>query len=254
MQVLFNRSPLATAGSIEQPTNDEVKDTPSLWNASLEDAVKYGGDLTRAALSAMSLVGDKRYVIVDTKVHMLAPGQFPALPGWHTDGTPRLASHVGVENWHAASAELETDEERRRVYGATLHPQNKGLPVIAAQEVLDSPRFHLLVTGTGCLTQFLDEPVWIDVPDEPSRELYKQVTRRVRELVESGERKGFDMPSCTAVEWDWWALHQAQAAQEVEWRFLIRVTESDHNEPQTDLRKVIRTQNQVFVPGLDAGW
>jgi hypothetical protein len=230
----FSRTGLTYARSIEQPTNDEIKDTPSLWNASLGDAVKYGGDLTREALSAMDLVGDKRYTIVDTKVHMLAPGQYPALPGWHTDGTPRLREGVtpGGYSW------------------TSLHPQYKGLPVIEAQEHLDSPRFHLLVTGKGCLTRFLKAPIDIYVFDEPERGAFGKISRRVREA----DPDTFEIPSCVAAAWDWWELHEAKAAEAVEWRFLIRVTESDHNEPQTDLRKVIRTQNQVFVPAIDTGW
>lgn len=243
--VWFSTSSLIYGDTIEQPSADEVKSTPSLWNASLDDAIKYGGDLTRAALGAMSFIGDKDYIIVDTKIHMLAPGQYPALPGWHTDGTPRLPVDVRPEALdHADDVALHH----------LLHPQNKGLPVIAAQSRLDSPRFHLLVTGQGCLTQFAEGPVAIEVPQEPDRALYSMITKQVREGVEAGEIEILDIPSCTAVEWDWWALHQAQAAQAVEWRFLMRVTESDHNEPQTDLRKVIRTQNQVFVPSLDAGW
>lgn len=247
----INRTPLRLARSMIQPTEAEIKDTPTLWNASLDDAMRYGGDLTRAALSAMDIVGDKKYVIVDTKVHMLAPGQYPALPGWHTDGTPRLP-----QGWYEGAGG-EYGNERFGVTEnllASLHPQNKGLPVIAAQEHLNSPRFHLLVTGQGCLTQFIDDPFDVEIPATPSRGLYGEITRQVRERVEAGELEAFDMPSCTSVEWDWWTLHQAQAAQRVEWRYLIRVTESDHNEPQTDLRKIIRTQNQVFVPTIDTGW
>src|SRR4051794_29927346 len=93
MKITFNRNPITEGGSIETPTTLEVKSTPTLWNASLDDAIKYGGDLTRAALGAMNLRGDKKHIIVDTKVHMLAPGQCPALPGWHTDGTPRMQNN-----------------------------------------------------------------------------------------------------------------------------------------------------------------
>jgi hypothetical protein len=243
--VTVNRNPLRIAGQIEQPDQHEVKATPTLWNASLEDAVRYGGDLTRAALGAMRLQGDKRFTIVDTKVHMLAPGQYPALPGWHTDGTPRV-----LPEWEFREQDYL---ELGRNAVPYVHPQYKGLPVFAAQEVMDSPRFHLLVTGMGCLTQFIDGPFEVDVPAKPSRNLYRDITRQTRERVEAGELRAFDMPTCTSVEWDWWTLHQAQAAKEVEWRFLIRVTESDQNEPQTDLRAIIRTQNQVFSP-IDAGW
>jgi hypothetical protein len=244
VEVTFSRTPLVLARTIEQPDQTEIKDTPTLWNASVEDAIKYGGDLTRAALGAMNLRGDKRYTIVDTKVHMLAPGQYPALPGWHTDGTPRLMEDIAPEV--AARSRIED-------LIPYLHPQHKGLPVILAQEQLDSPRFHLLVTGHGCLTRFVGAPMTLEVPGVPTRDLYRLITEKVRARVEEGEIEPFTIPSCMAVEWDWWALHSAYPATAVEWRYLIRVTESDHNEPQTDLRKVIRVQNQVFAP-IDSGW
>lgn len=116
----FNRSKVQYGRKIEQPSEELIRNTLALHNASLEDAIKYGGELTRAALDAMDLTFSKKYIVVDTKIHMLMPGMSPAIPGWHTDGVPR---------------------------GSQLDPQFKGRPDIKAQETLDSPIFHLLVTG-----------------------------------------------------------------------------------------------------------
>ena len=85
----FNRNPLVVTGRIDQPSQELVKNTLGLFNASPEDTVKYGGVLTRAALGAVKLHNDRKYVVVDTKIHMLIPGMSPAIPGWHTDGVPR---------------------------------------------------------------------------------------------------------------------------------------------------------------------
>lgn len=40
----FNRNPIHIGNdkSIEQPSIDVLKNTPALWNASLDDALKYG--------------------------------------------------------------------------------------------------------------------------------------------------------------------------------------------------------------------
>lgn len=90
MDYTFNGKPINWgARAFSQPDDAEIRDTPSLFNASLEDALRYGGELTRAALSAMSIPGDRKHIIVDTKTHMLMPGMWPAIPGWHTDGVPR---------------------------------------------------------------------------------------------------------------------------------------------------------------------
>lgn len=231
MIVEFNRRPLHFAGRIEAPPEDIVKSTPSLWQADLETALLYGGELTRAALGAMVIRGDKRYVTVDTKVHMLMPGQCPAIPGWHTDGAPREAHEGGH------------------------HPLGYGPPDLAVQEQWEAegirPRFHLLVTGTGCLPEFVTNRLSLEVYDQPDSGLYRLVTGKI----ETGEgREGpvlrSSIPTCMAVEWDWWHLHQGVLATKREWRYLIRVTESDHHEPmpRSRLSEIIRTQQMVYTP------
>lgn len=75
-----------TAADYQSPV---VEATPVLRRSSLEAAVQFGGPAVRELLEAVQLVGDKKYVSVDTKVTFLMPGWYPAIPGWHTDGVPR---------------------------------------------------------------------------------------------------------------------------------------------------------------------
>ncbi|PKR83515.1 hypothetical protein [Heyndrickxia camelliae] len=225
--MLFNRNEPVFGKPIEQPSQELVKNTLGLHNASLEDALKYGGDLTRAAIGSMNLTMKKKYIIVDTKIHMLIPGMCPAIPGWHTDGVPR---------------------------GANLDPTAKQAPNIHAQEEMDSPIFHLLVTGTSCLTKFIkDRNIDLAVPDEPDTKLYKMVSSQVNQKVLNGELETYEAPSCVPVMWDWWEVHTGIPAKHHEWRFLIRVTESDIQQPKTDLRDIIRTQQQGYMP-MEFGW
>ncbi|EOP80887.1 hypothetical protein CN448_31320 [Bacillus cereus] len=224
----FNRNPVHIGydKAIEQPSIEILKNTPALWNASLDDALKYGGELTKAAISAMNLRHDRKYIVVDTKVHMLMPGMCPAIPNWHSDGVPR---------------------------GLELRPEAKAEPNIFAQEKMSNSRFHLLVTGEGCLTEFIGQPVELDVPEEPNTKLYSMVNQQVREKVGAGELEVFTAPTCTPIEFDWFDIHRGIEATKHEWRYLIRVTETDHMPPQTDLRQIIRTQQQVYVP-TNFGW
>lgn len=224
----FNRNRIKVGYSkvIKQPSMEVLKNTPALWNASLEDALRYGGELTKAAIGAMDLHFDRKYIVVDTKVHMLIPGMCPAIPNWHSDGVPR---------------------------GSELRPEAKADPNIFAQEKMSTSRFHLLVTGEGCLTEFIRQPVELDVPAEPSTSLYGMVNRQVREKVAAGELEVVTAPACTPIEFDWFDIHRGVEATKHEWRYLIRVTETDHMPPQTDLRQIIRTQQQVYVP-TDFGW
>ncbi len=227
IQVTFNPSPLVEGGSISDPSGDEIKNTPSLWNASLTDAFRYGGDLTRAALGAMNLRGDRKFITVDTKVHMLMPGFRPGIPGWHTDGVPRDASG---------------------------HPGAKGAPRLAMQVELDrypnaSPRYHLLVTGEHCPTRFLAEPFKAEFPAQPTPDLYRLLTEKINEA----SPPTFSVKASTAYQMSWWDAHEAVAATAHGWRFLIRVTESDWIRPETDLRKIIRLHNPVYAPS-EFGW
>lgn len=175
----------------------------------------------------MNLRGDRKYIIVDTKVHLLMPGWVPAIPGWHTDGVPR---------------------------GEDMNPAGKGEPNLRAQleGKVSAPRYHLLVTGEHCPTRFLNQPVEFDLDLDAGKDLYREMSRQMRDLVNDGAETMVSPPS-TVVEWDWWNVHTAQQATGRGWRYLIRVTETDHIAPRTDPNDFIRTQNQVFAP-LDFGW
>jgi hypothetical protein len=226
MKFLFNRNPIVHAGSIVQPSTDEVKTTFGLWNSSYDDAIKFGGDLTREALRAMNLRHDRKHIIVDTKIHMLMPGFSPAIPGWHTDGAPR---------------------DRYK------NPQGKDVPCLEDQEnELRPNRYHILVTGTGCLTRFVSRPLELDLKDR-NYDLYADMSNQVQSLVKDNKIHSVETPSCKVVEFDWWDIHTGVIATKHEWRYLIRVCESDFYEPQQDLRKVIRLQSQVYSPA-NFGW
>ncbi len=227
LPVKFNRNPLVFGKSMEQPTFNDIKSTFGLWNASMEDAIRYGGELTRAALQTMNIRNDRKNIIVDTKIHMLMPGMSPAIPGWHTDGAPR-------------------DKNK--------NPQGKDLPDTFAQE--NDERFnhyHILVTGTGCLTKFLAKPTYISIPDQPNESVYAVMSNETSSKVKEDPTLTINAPTCTSVEFDWWDIHTGVIAEKHEWRYLIRVCESDYYQPRKDLREVIRLQSQVYAPA-NFGW
>jgi hypothetical protein len=234
MRTWFNINPVRVVGSpIEgYDTPDIIEGSLNLRQASLVDAVRYGGPLTRAALSQMNLRGDRKYTVVDTKVNMLLPGFIPAIPGWHTDGVPR---------------------------GPELDPGGKGIPMMSAQieyksKGITPPRYHLLVTGTHSQTQFVNVPMYLEVEDD--HKLYENMTRRVDQVLQEhvyDMEPVFTAPSNTVVEWDWWNIHRAVPATASGWRYLIRVTETDYIRPRTDANEFIRSQTQVYVKP-EFGW
>lgn len=234
-KMLFNRNPVMVGESIPEPSQDAIENTFNLRQVSLEDAARYGGSVTREALGAMKFVGDRKYIIVDTKVHFLLPGMCPSIPGWHNDGVPR---------------------------GNDLLPQDTGAPMPHAMEHralmgITEPRYHLLVTGTHCPTRFLDHEIEIKLPAD-SRKLYEEMSKQVQSHVdEYFNNKGLDCtfvsPASTVLTWDWWTVHTAQLATGRGWRYLIRVTETDYIPPRTNPSDFIRTQNNVYSP-IEFGW
>ena len=226
--IAFNRNPIRFGERIERPSAELVANTLGLVNASVEDAVRYGGDLTRAALSVLPITNSRKYVVVDTKVHMLMPGFMPAIPGWHTDGVPR---------------------------GPDGDPLAKAAPDLDAQSQLTmegrGTRFAMLVTGVGCRTEFVGTRLDLE-PDDTWKtpHLYAGLSEQVERLAPPITTA----PECGAVLFDWWDIHRGVAAKAHEWRFFIRVTESDLVAPWSDLRRVIRTQQQVYVPSDRYGW
>lgn len=227
VNVLFNRNPLVFAGRMEEPPVSELKTTFSLWNASYDDAVRYGGDITREALRAMNIRHDRKNVIVDTKIHMLIKGMSAAIPGWHTDGVPR---------------------------DANKNPGGTDKPDTFAQEGdTRFNRYHLLVSGQGCLTKYINRPIEVPIPDEPSYDVYNVMSSFITKKVEEDPSIVMEAPSCQVVEFDWWDIHTGVIAAKNEWRYLIRVSESDYYEPRSNLREVIRLQTQVYSP-YNFGW
>lgn len=230
--MIFNRRPLKYGGEIEVPSVELVRNTLGLVNASIEDAIRYGGELTRAAISAMQLRNDRKHIIVDVKVHMLMPGFYAAIPGWHTDGVPR---------------------------GSSLNPLAKEPPNKWAQEEIEQgehpglrpTHYHMLVTGSGCLTEFVEGPVRLKTTGQRWRSaaLYADMNEQIEEM----KPPVIEVPSCQVVEFDWWDIHRGVEAKKHEWRYFIRVAELDLAAPERDLRTVIRTQHQVYAP-QHFGW
>ncbi|HEU4407512.1 MAG TPA: hypothetical protein VFS43_19760 [Polyangiaceae bacterium] len=195
-QVLFCRTPLTLGRRVRPPTARELAGTPSLFDVSLDDALRRGGAFVAAVLGAMALRHDRRDVIVQVQVANLAAGEIPNGAGWHTDGVP-----VGPGRYRYAS-----DDPAHR-----------------------PDRFHSLVAGAHCRTAFAVGPIWLDDPgtdDAHERRLYftRELGRLRPEVVQ--------VPNCRLVEYDGWALHAAVPAAAAGWRAFIRAVETDHGAPR----------------------
>ncbi|MBL4864745.1 MAG: hypothetical protein JKY67_00025 [Pseudomonadales bacterium] len=70
-------------------SEDEIRDEPMIFWGSFDWAYKNGGPLTRQAIVHMCKIWPDCDGVIDTRSHMLMPGMYPCIPGWHLDGRPR---------------------------------------------------------------------------------------------------------------------------------------------------------------------
>lgn len=225
IQMAFNRSGVKVTPHREciEPSKQEISSTPGLLRASFDDAVRFGGGLTREVLGSCPITGERKYLCIDTKVHMLFPGMNPAIPGWHTDGAPRGAQ-AGPDLVKQQNITAETGE---------------------------GSIYHLMVIGNNSsLTEVALEPTYVPVSVEPRPDTYARMTNWMEQHY-TGKKQNVN--ECEWNTFDWWQIHRGIAATDFGWRFLIRVTESNDTTPLTNAREIIRTQQQVYVSS-SYGW
>jgi hypothetical protein len=206
--------------------NREIKEEPMFFNANLDFAYKNGGPITRSFIE--NLPKHLYYVpaVFDSRVHMLMPGWFPAIPGFHHDDVPRPPIPVGQ---HFATA---------------------------GQPDYDSPRYrssHILglVNAETAPTQFAIGDIELPgLPDDAV--IYKEWHRHIQRAVDTGELSSVSTPDRTLVHFDWQTFHQATRAISNGWRWFGRV--SWDTERASTCTNEYRRNAQVYLEFPMEGW
>lgn len=206
-------------------TNQQVKDEPMFFNASFDFAMSNGGPITKSFLSA--LPHDFRHeVVFDSRVHMLMPGWYPAIPGWHHDDVPRPKIPTGQHF------------------------------ITAGQPDYDNPRYksaHILglVNGDICPTQFIIGEC--PMPSVPDGELiYRTWHLECEKLIREGRVKVVEAPSNQLVYFDWQCFHTGVRAIKNGWRWFGRI--SKNTDRVHEITNEIRKQVQVYLEFPMEGW
>lgn len=66
-----------------------IKNEPMLFNCDFSHALEMGGRLTREFLGRLPVAWQQDMTVIDSRVHMLMPGWYPCIPGWHHDDVIR---------------------------------------------------------------------------------------------------------------------------------------------------------------------
>lgn len=197
-------------------SQDAVKDEPMLFNCDWPAAQALGGPITRGFLAALSELWDPAGVIVDSRVHMLMPGWWPCIPGWHHDDVPRT-----------------------RIDGQPDYES----PAYLAQHVM------ALAGADVCPTEFAIGRC--SLPDVSVGEVYYKTWHpMVDALVRNGRMTSWLTPVDRLVLFDWQSFHQGTRSRGNGWRWFCRATRNTGRKPTNETRK----QVQVYLERPMEGW
>lgn len=206
-------------------STDEIKNEPMLFNCDLNGAGVLGGPLTSEFISLLPDDWKRAELVIDSRTHMLMPGWYPCIPGWHHDDVPRTRAD-GQPNY---------DEGQLR-----------------------SEHIMALVGGEICATEFALGAVDLVVP-ELGKTIYEEWDRDIELLVNNGAMKRESVPTNRLIHFDDRSFHRGTPAIAGGWRWFIRAsryfdkdgTPVARPNPRTN---EIRKQSQVYMPTINAGW
>jgi hypothetical protein len=217
--MLFNQLADFTFGGIvpHLPTQDEIRVLPQFFRADYDMVYRRGGLLLRRLLEALPLAGQFKHISIDSRTHMLMPGMYPCIPGWHCDdffrptaGQPDLANITSV--------------------APSVH--------------------HSVIFGNNALTEYVIEPMLLPDPSELLETDGRPIYAVYHQMIESLHPKTRSLEEGEIVTFGPLVFHRGVPATAPGWRHFLRVTESNHWEPRNE----IRTQSQVYLTENFHSW
>lgn len=192
----------------------DVKIEPMLFGCDWEAAWDLGGHLTHSFLDRIK---DWKTpdTIIDSRVHMLMPGWFPCIPGWHHDDVPRERSD-GQPNY--------------------INPSYRAEHCMA-------------IVGDASITEFaIGTAIFQDVP--LGEVYYKTWHPVVEKWIELRTLSRVKVPVSRIIYFDNKAWHQGVRATKNGWRWFIRATRNSGRKHANELRR----QVQVYLEFPMEGW
>jgi hypothetical protein len=206
-------------------SNDCIKNEPMFFNADVEFAREMGGPITQAFFDSLPKDWLDCPIVFDSRVHMLMPGWFPAIPGFHHDDVPRPSIPVGQHF------------------------------VTAGQPDYDNPRYrseHIcgLVNAAIAPTNFAIGKC--TMPAVPDGLIYRTWHNEVVRLIDEGELESVSAPDRQLIYFDCDDFHQGTKAVAAGWRWFGRI--SRNTDRTKTVSNEIRKQSQVYLEFPMEGW
>lgn len=206
-------------------SEEQIKNEPMLFNCNLDGAIRLGGPITREVLCQIPAAWAQGPLLIDSRVHMLMPGWYPCIPGWHHDDVPR------------------TREDKQPNYGPGQ---------------CRSEHMMLLINGDICPTEFALGEAEFGVPGL-GQVIYEHWHRDVETKLVQGELVPWSAPSKTFIHFGDRTWHRGVPAVAGGWRYFIRISRYfdpdgkwiDRGNPRTN---ELRRQVQVYLESPNKGW
>lgn len=205
----------AQQGPLPEATQDEIKAEPMLFNCDGEHAMEMGGRLTRLFMSNLPNEWKNDSLIIDSRVHMLMPGWYPCIPGWHHDDVPR-----------------EREDGQPEYF----------CPSYTAAHAL-------CVWGDASLTQFaVGRSHFPNVPI--GSVFYREWHPMVEQRIQDGVLHRYTLSERRIALFDWNTWHQGMPATKDGWRFFIRASRHTNRKATNERRQ----QTQIYMSAVLGGW
>lgn len=220
----FNSQMLVMGEYRDAWPGDVLKNEPMFFNCSVAFARQNGGPITQSFLDAIPEGWDG--AVLDSRVHMLMPGWYPAIPGYHHDDVPRPEIPVGQHF------------------------------LTAPQPDYDTPRYraeHLmgLANGDICPTAFaIGTCIMPAIPEGGL--IYRAWHTEVERLLSAGALDKVLAPSGRVIWFDWQTFHTGTKAIGNGWRWFCRLTRN--SDRCNTITNEIRRQVQVYLEFPMEGW
>ena len=206
--------------------NDIIKKEPMFFNSDFNYAMENGGEITKSFLNSLPEDWKNGPLVFDSRVHMLMPGWYPAIPGWHHDDVPR--------------PEIPTGQHF----------------ITAGQPDYDNPRYkseHILglVNADICPTQFaIGECKMPPIPD--GELIYRRWHQEVESLIKDNVLTVEVCKDRTLYYFDWETFHTGTKTVSNGWRWFGRV--SRNTDRVNKITNEIRVNAQVDLQFPMEGW
>ena len=199
--------------------NEVIKHEPMFFNCDLHYAYSNGKHITRSFIDALPKSWHKDDVVFDSRVHMLMPGWFPCIPGYHHDDIPRLSNNTGQPNYNN--------------------------PEYYSEHILG------VVNADICPTEFAIGKC--TMPSVKNNEIiYKKWHLEVEKLITDWELIVYKAKDRTLYAFDWQTFHTGTKAVANGWRWFGRV--SRNTDRTKHITNEIRVNSQVYLEFPMEGW